>query len=330
MLGSGLQERRRKFDRRRGAAAATSGIVGGMPAPILFEPIDSPYLVRDDGSFRIEDAVTKEKDDGTKAQNIEALEEAVGKLAKLQQRLYAHDRYSVLLVFQALDAAGKDGTIRAVLSGVNPVGCQVFAYKAPSAQELDHDFLWRVQRNLPERGRIGVWNRSHYEEVLVVRVHPEHLERQRLPHRPARLEELWQERYESIVDAERHWARNGCVILKFFLHVSQKEQHERFLDRVTDPDNHWKFDAGDLAESKHWGAYMKAYEDALNATSRPWAPWYAIPADSKSYMRATVAQIVVKTLRQLELPYPVLDERGRAALELARRELEAEAEARRG
>jgi PPK2 family polyphosphate:nucleotide phosphotransferase len=230
----------------------------------------------------------------------------------------------VLLIFQALDAAGKDGTIRAVLSGVNPVGCQVYAFKAPNAEELDHDFLWRVTRNLPERGRIGVWNRSHYEEVLVVRVHPEFLDGQQLPRRPAQLEELWKERYESIVDAERHWARNGCVILKFFLHVSQQEQHKRFLDRVTDPENHWKFNAGDLAESKHWGDYMRAYQDALNATSRPWAPWYAIPADSKSYMRAAVAQIVTKTLGGLELPAPVLTARAREAIEKARRELEAE------
>ena len=295
-----------------------------MPQPILFEPVDSPYLVPYDGSFRIEDARTEGKDDPGKAQNVEALAQAVDKLSKIQQRLYAHDRYSVLLIFQALDAAGKDGTIRAVLSGVNPVGCQVFAYKAPNAEELDHDFLWRVQRNLPERGRIGVWNRSHYEEVLVVRVHPEFLEGQRLPRRPKRLEDLWSERFDSILDAERHWARNGCVVLKFFLHVSQREQHKRFLDRVTDPDNHWKFNAGDLAESKHWGEYMRAYEDTLNATSRPWAPWYAIPADSKSYMRATVAHIVTKTLGQLELPAPELGDRDREALELARRDLEAE------
>ena len=295
-----------------------------MPQPILFEPVDSPYLVPYDGSFRLEKARTEAKDDPGKAENVAALEQAVGKLAKIQQRLYAHDRYSVLLIFQALDAAGKDGTIRAVLSGVNPVGCQVFAYKAPNAEELDHDFMWRVQRNLPERGRIGVWNRSHYEEVLVVRVHPAFLEGQRLPRRPKRLDDLWTERFESIVDAERHWARNGCVILKFFLHVSQREQHKRFLDRVTDPDAHWKFNSGDLAESKHWGEYMTAYEEALNATSRPWAPWYAIPADSKSYMRATVAHIVTKTLGQLELPAPELGDRDREALELARRDLEAE------
>ena len=295
-----------------------------MAQSILFDPVESPYLVPDDGSFRIDRARTEPKDDPGKSRNVEALEDAVAKVAKIQQKLYAHDRYSVLLIFQALDAAGKDGTIRAVMSGLNPVGCQVFAYKAPNAEELDHDFLWRVQRNLPERGRIGVWNRSHYEEVLVVRVHPEFLEGQRLPRRPKHLEDLWRERYESIVEAERHWARNGCVILKFFLHVSQQEQHKRFLDRVTDQEANWKFNAGDLAESKHWGEYMKAYEDTLNATSRPWAPWYAIPADSKSYMRASVAHIVARTLGQLELPYPVLDGRAREELERARRELEVE------
>lgn len=297
-----------------------------MPKSILFEPVESPYLVSFDRSFKIKHAVTDEDDGPGKAKNLEALESSVEKLSKIQQRLYANDHYSVLLIFQAIDAAGKDGTIRAVLSGVNPMGCQVFAYKAPNSEELDHDFMWRVQRNLPERGRIGVWNRSHYEEVLVVRVHPEFLEGQKLPRRPEKLTDLWEERYESIVEAERHWARNGCVILKFFLNVSQKEQRKRFLDRVTDADNHWKFNAGDLAESKHWDDYMKAYEDALNATSKPWAPWYAIPADSKSFMRATVAQIIAKTLGQLELPYPVLTDRALEALELARRELEVDRE----
>jgi len=324
MVESGLSPRPCKFIGPPAVARGASGIVPTMAQPILFDPVESPYLVPDDGSFRIDDARTEPKDNPGKERNIEALEEAVARVEKIQQRLYAHDRYSVLLIFQALDAAGKDGTIRAVMSGVNPVGCQVYAYKAPNAEELDHDFLWRCQRNLPERGRIGVWNRSHYEEVLVVRVHPGYLEGQRLPRRPKRLEDLWSERYESIVDAERHWARNGCVILKFFLHVSQREQHKRFLDRVTDPEANWKFNAGDLAESKHWGDYMKAYEDALNATSRPWAPWYAVPADSKSYMRATVSHIIAKTLGQLELPYPVLDGRAREELDRARRELEIE------
>ncbi|HEU0032045.1 MAG TPA: PPK2 family polyphosphate kinase [Kofleriaceae bacterium] len=293
-----------------------------MAKPILFEPVKSPYLV--DDSFDIDKAPTEADDDRGKAPNNEALEAAVDKLAKLQQKLYAHDRYGVLLVFQAMDAAGKDGTIKAVLSGVNPQGCQVFSFKQPNAQELDHDFLWRVQRALPERGRIGVWNRSHYEEVLVVRVHPEYLDGQRLPRVPKDLDDLWEERFESIKEAERHWARNGYVILKFFLHVSQKEQHRRFLDRVTDTDRHWKFSRADFEESKNWGKYMKAYQDALRATSRPWAPWYAIPADSKPYMRRAVAEIVVDTLKQLDMPPPDVSDEDREVMEKLRVELEAE------
>ncbi|MBX3156394.1 MAG: polyphosphate kinase 2 family protein [Deltaproteobacteria bacterium] len=295
-----------------------------MSQRILFDPVENPYLVPFDGTFHLGKAGTTSDDDPGKAPNVEALEEAVGKLAKLQERLYAHDRYSVLLVFQAMDAAGKDGTIRAVMSGINPQGCQVYAYKAPNAEELDHDFLWRVQRDLPERGRIGVWNRSHYEEVLVVRVNPQFLDAQRLPRRPKKLDDLWAERFESITAAEKHWARNGCVVLKFFLHVSQREQHERFLARVRDPDSQWKFNAHDLDESRKWDAYQAAYQAALRETSKPWAPWYCIPADSKSYMRRAVAEIVVDTLEQLELPPPPLSDKDRAALEAARRELEAE------
>lgn len=295
-----------------------------MPKPILFEPVESPYLVPFDDSFSIAKAVTKAEHDGKKDTNKAALESTVRELSELQQKLYANDRYSVLLIFQALDAAGKDGTIRAVLTGVNPVGCQVYAFKAPNAEELDHDFLWRVQRCLPERGRIGVWNRSHYEEVLVVRVHPSYLDGQRLPYRPKNLEDLWPERYESINAAEKHWARNGCVILKFFLNVSQKEQHARFADRINDPDAHWKFSAGDFDESTRWKDYMTAYQDMLRATSKPWAPWYAIPADSKSYMRKTVAEIVVATLKQLELPYPTLSPKAQSDLERVRAQLAAE------
>ncbi|MBA2544444.1 MAG: polyphosphate kinase 2 family protein [Deltaproteobacteria bacterium] len=288
----------------------------------LCDPIKSPFLV--DDNFDIASAQTEYERDLGKAPNVEALEETVEKLAKVQGKLYANARYSVLLVFQAMDAAGKDGTIKAVMSGVNPQGCHVTSFKAPTSDELAHDFLWRVNRALPERGRIGIWNRSHYEEVLAVRVHPNFLEGQRLPRRPKLLEDLWTERYESINAAEKHWARNGCVILKFFLNVSQKEQHERFLERVNDPDSHWKFNANDLAESKKWSEYMTAYQDALRATSKSWAPWYAIPADSKSYMRRAVAEIIVDTLRQLELPYPVLGDKDRAALESARKELEGE------
>lgn len=293
-----------------------------MARPTLFEPVKSPFLV--DDKFDISEAVTESDKDPGKAPNVEALEEAVAKLSKLQGKLYANDRFSVLLVFQAMDAAGKDGTIKAVMSGVNPQGCHVTSFKAPTSDELEHDFLWRCQNALPERGRIGIWNRSHYEEVLVVRVHPNYLGAQRLPQQPKDLSELWEQRYESINDAEKHWARNGCVILKFFLHVSQKEQHARFLERVVDPDNHWKFNANDLAESRNWKQYMEAYQDAMRATTKPWAPWYAIPADSKSYMRRTVAEIVVDTLKQLELPYPQLADKDRVALEAARKELEAE------
>ncbi len=294
--------------------------------PLLFEPVASPYLVPFDDSFRISRAPTHPEKAPDKKDNLKALESAVEHLSKLQGRLYADDRFAVLLVFQAMDAAGKDGTIRSVMSGVNPQGCQVYAFKAPSAEELDHDFLWRVQRALPERGRIGVWNRSHYEEVLVVRVNPKFLGGQRLPRAvetAADLGELWQERYESIRDAERHWARNGTVILKFFLHVSQDEQHRRFLERLDDPDDNWKFNAGDLAESDKWPAYMDAYEAALRATSRPWAPWYAIPADSKSYMRRAVAEVVVGTLAQLDLRYPALSAEEKAGLVQLRARLAA-------
>jgi PPK2 family polyphosphate:nucleotide phosphotransferase len=295
-----------------------------MSKAVLFEPVDSPYLVPFDGSFSLKKSPTKADDDPGKSENKEALAEVVEKLNKLQGKLYANDQYSVLLIFQALDAAGKDGTIRAILTGVNPVGCQVFAYKAPNAEELDHDFMWRCYRNLPERGRIGVWNRSHYEEVLVVRVHPNFLDAQKLPRRPKDLEDLWTERYESINEMEKHWARNGTVVLKFFLNVSQKEQHQRFLDRVSDPDNHWKFNAGDMDESRKWNDYQAAYQAMLRETSKPWAPWYAIPADAKPYMRRTVAQIVVDTLGQLDLPAPELSEKSRSQLAFVKAELEAE------
>ncbi|MEZ4362113.1 MAG: polyphosphate kinase 2 family protein [Kofleriaceae bacterium] len=292
--------------------------------PILFDPVASPYLVPFDESFRIADASTEPpKHAPDKKDNVKALEHAVEQLSKLQGRLYADDRHAVLLVFQAMDAAGKDGTIRAVMSGINPQGCQTFSFKAPSSEELDHDFLWRIQRSLPERGRIGVFNRSHYEETLVVRVNPGFLKGQRLPRGAEDLEDLWAERFESIRDAERHWARNGTVVLKFFLNVSQGEQHRRFLDRLEDPDDHWKFNSGDVEESAKWPRYMEAYQAALRATSRPWAPWYAIPADSKSYMRRTVAEIVVATLAQLPLRYPELPDAEKARLDEFRAQLSA-------
>ena len=295
-----------------------------MAHPILFHPVDSPYLVPFDGAFKLHRFRTDPEDNPGKDANVTALGQAIDKFAKLQNKLYAHDRYSVLLIFQAMDAAGKDGTIRAVMTGINPQGCQVYAFKSPNAEELDHDFLWRVTRALPERGRIGIWNRSHYEEVLVVRVNPRYLDGQRLPRRPDDLEDLWRERYESIADAEQHWARNGCIVLKFFLHVSQQEQHKRFLERVTDPEHFWKFNSDDMAESKKWDQYMEAYQDALSATSKPWAPWYAIPANSKHYMRRAVAEIIVGTFEQLPLEYPRLSGREQAELVRVKAELEAE------
>ncbi len=296
-----------------------------MSKPILFEPVESPYLVSFDGDFKISKAPHDPPDsEADKHANQEGLAHAVSRLAKLQGRLYADNRYSVLLVFQAMDAAGKDGTIKAVLSGVNPQGCQVSTFKAPSDSELDHDFLWRVCRELPERGRIGIFNRSHYEEVLVVRVNPNFLDGQRLPRMPKQLDDLWDERMESIVEAERHWARNGCVIVKFFLHVSRKEQHKRFLARIVDPDDNWKFNARDWAESAKWDQYMDAYQAALRATSKAWAPWYSIPADDKPFMRRAVAEIVVDTLARLPLAYPRPSDADRAAMEQIRRELEQE------
>jgi PPK2 family polyphosphate:nucleotide phosphotransferase len=262
-----------------------------------------------DGSFRLDDAPKVPPDDAPGKKALHGrLEETVDRLDDLQRRLYALDQWSVLLVFQAMDAAGKDSTIRAVLRGINPQGCQVASFKQPSARELDHDFLWRVNARLPDRGRIGVFNRSHYEEVLVVKVHPEYLGGQRLPRRIS-AEQRWLERYESIADFERHLARNGYVILKFFLNVSKEEQAERLRRRIDRADKNWKFSEGDLAERALWDRYMDAYQGALNATSRPWAPWYAVPADNKPFMRATVAEILEASLQSLELEYPHVDEK---------------------
>ena len=248
-------------------------------------------------------------------------------MATLQEKLYADNRYSLLLIFQAMDAAGKDGTIEAVTSGVNPAGFQISSFKQPSATELEHDFLWRTTLHLPERGRIGVFNRSYYEEVLVVKVHPEYLGGQHLPATPQTdeaLQALWQQRYESIRGHEKHLASNGFVVLKFFLNVSKAEQKQRFLDRLNDTEKHWKFSLGDVAERKHWDQYMQAYQDALSETSREYAPWYAIPADSKHYMRVAVAEIIVETLKALPLAYPTVSDKDKALFEQARQHLTQE------
>jgi PPK2 family polyphosphate:nucleotide phosphotransferase len=291
--------------------------------------VKSPYLVAFDGSFKLRKSATAPpKGAPDKAAAKAQLADLVDDLEALQKLLYADDRHALLLVFQAMDAAGKDSTIRAVLSGVNPAGCQVFNFKAPSREELDHDFLWRSARNLPERGRIGVFNRSYYEEVLVVRVHPEYLKDEKLPDVPEDLGDLWEERYQSIRDHELHLARNGTVVIKFWLHVSREEQKRRFLDRLEEPEKNWKFEEGDVSERRHWQAYMRAYEDALNATSRPWAPWYAIPADDKPYMRMCVADIIVRTLQALKLRYPKLAPEQKKHFGAMRRQLEREQAAR--
>ncbi len=293
-----------------------------MMHPILFEPIASPHLVPFDGSFRVKHASTAPPADAPgKKDNQKALEEANERIVKAQAKLYADNRYAILVVFQALDAAGKDGTLRAVLSGVNPAGCHITAFKAPSSLELEHDFLWRCLPHLPARGVIGVWNRSHYEEVLVVRANPQFLEKQHLPRGTDNLPQMWEERYQSIHDHERHWARNGTVVLKFWLNVSQEEQRQRLLDRIDEPESNWKFNPDDLVQRAKWDEYMTGYEDALNATSRPFAPWYAIPADSKSYMRRAVAEVIADTLESLPLRWPELSSEEKAELQQYRTQL---------
>ena len=232
------------------------------------------------------------------------LADHVAQLSALQQRLYACNRYAILLIFQAMDAAGKDGSIQHVMSGVNPQGCQVFSFKHPSATELQHDFLWRTTRDLPERGRIGIFNRSYYEEVLIARVHPEILQSEGLADVPSDPDRIWQERYRSIVDLERHLTTNGTRIVKFFLHLSKEEQRKRFLERIDEPDKNWKFSLADIKERKFWKRYMLAYEECIGATSTRVAPWYVVPADDKESCRLIVSQIVLDTLGELKLAYP--------------------------
>ncbi len=290
-----------------------------------FEAPKSPFLVPFHGRFHWHNAPTAppEGETRSKKQSRKALEKTIERIRPLHRKLYADNRYALLLVFQAMDAAGKDGTIRAVMSGLNPAGCSVHSFKAPSAEELDHDFLWRISRRLPERGRIGIFNRSHYEEVLVVRVHPEYLEGQRLPHRPEGAK-LWSHRLNSIRNFEEHLADNGTLVLKFWLNVSRDEQRRRFLDRIEQKEANWKFNSGDIAERRHWNAYMKAYQEALRATSRPWAPWYAIPADDKPFMRLSVAKILYKTLESLDLSYPQLAQEERERMQAAKEQLNEE------
>ena len=290
----------------------------------MFKAVESPYLVTYDGSFRVGRAETAPSEDSPgKKKCKQRLAKVIDEISDLQRILYAHDKHAILLIFQAMDAAGKDGTIRAVMSGINPAGCQVFSFKQPTPEELDHDFLWRTAKRLPERGRFGIFNRSYYEEVLVVKVHPEYLNGQKLPER-IDSKRIWKQRYESICEHEKHLARNGTVILKFWLNVSRAEQKQRFLARIDEPAKNWKFSSADVHERTFWKDYMKAYEEAINATSCPWAPWYAIPADDKPFMRLTVAQIIVKSLNKLKLTYPAIEEKEKARFAEMRKMLEKE------
>ena len=245
----------------------------------------------------------------------------VAELSARQNLLYAHDRYALLLIFQAMDAAGKDGAIKHIMSGVNPQGCQVFSFKHPSAQELDHDFLWRTSRCLPERGRIGIFNRSYYEEVLIVRVHPEILAAQNLPAETLKDDDFWKHRHRSITDLEKHLHRNGTRVVKFFLHLSKEEQRQRFLARIDDPDRNWKFSRADIAERKLWTQYMAAYEACLSATSTKNAPWYIVPADDKENARLIISQAILDTLDELKMQYPKPSKEHRRELQSIRKEL---------
>lgn len=283
----------------------------------------APFRVTKGKNFRLKDFDPNDTaGHGKKAKGIakELMVRGLEMLTDLQDKLYAQDRWSVLLIFQAMDAAGKDGAIKHVMSGVNPQGVQVYSFKAPSAEDLDHDFLWRTTRCLPERGRIGIFNRSYYEETLVVRVHPEYLAKQKLPDGLI-TDRIWDQRFEDINDFERHLARNGVCVRKFYLNVSKKEQKKRFLDRLDDPSKNWKFSAADLAERGHWSDYMAAYEETIRNTSSKHAPWFIVPADNKWFTRLIVMATVIDALQGLELDYPKVTSAQKQALKAARAEL---------
>lgn len=282
-----------------------------------------PFRITKGAKFWLKDfdpQDTLDFDPDERAEAEEALAEGVELLKKLQDTLYAQDRWAVLLIFQAMDAAGKDGAIKHVMSGVNPQGCEVSSFKAPSAEEMDHDFLWRCAKRLPERGRIGIFNRSYYEETLVVRVHENFLAAQKLPTK-VKTKDLWQQRFEDICNFERYLARNGVVILKFFLHVSKKEQQKRFLARIEDPAKNWKFSLKDVQEREHWDEYMHAYEETIKHTASKYAPWYVVPADHKWFTRLVVASAIVETLSALDLEYPSLSKEELKELDTAKQAL---------
>jgi len=283
-----------------------------------------PFRVADGSHFRLKDIDPADTlGVKSKEQAKETLERGVARLAALQEKLYAQDRWAILVVLQGMDAAGKDSTVKHVMSGVNPQGCQVNAFKAPSNEELQHDFLWRTSRCLPERGKIGIFNRSYYEEVLVVRVHPELLAHERIPTQ-LELDNIWQKRFETIDDFERYLSENGIVVLKFFLHLSKKEQKRRFLERLEEPEKNWKFSMSDAMERQHWEKYMKAYEDMVRNTSTKLAPWHVVPADHKWFTRLVVAEAIIEAMKCLDLSFPKLDAERRKELKDARAALEHE------
>ena len=279
------------------------------------------YRVEDGKDFRLKDFDPADTAHFRSSESAkELLETGVARMAQLQDKLYAENRWGLLVIFQAMDAAGKDGVIKHVMSGLNPQGCQVFSFKAPSAEELDHDYLWRTMKCVPERGRIGIFNRSYYEEVLVVRVHPEFLENQKIP--PSLVtKKIWEDRFEDINAFERYLTRNGIVVRKFYLNVSRKEQKKRFLARVDDPEKNWKFSAADLHERGFWDDYMEAYEDMIRNTASEEAPWYVVPADNKWFTRLVVAGAIIDSLQDLNLAYPVVSEDKKKELAAAREEL---------
>jgi PPK2 family polyphosphate:nucleotide phosphotransferase len=285
--------------------------------------LSNPYKITDGKKFRLKDfdpANTGHFRSKERAQQL--LDQSIAEMAALQDKLYAQDRWALLLMFQAMDAAGKDGAIKHVMSGVNPQGCQVYSFKQPSVEELNHDYLWRAMRRLPERGHIGIFNRSYYEEVLVVRVHPELLKNERVPE--ALLgKSLWEQRFEDIHNFEKYLSHNGVVVRKFFLNLSKKEQKRRFLERLDTPDKNWKFSAADARERECWEHYMKAYEEVIAATSTKHAPWYVVPADNKWYSRLIVAAAIVETMKELKLAYPKVTPAQRKDLLAAKAELEA-------
>ncbi|MGA8150072.1 MAG: polyphosphate kinase 2 family protein [Terriglobales bacterium] len=282
-----------------------------------------PYQVGDGKKFRLKDFDPGDTNGlRSKEHAQKLLEQGIASMTALQDKLYAQDCWSVLLIFQAMDAAGKDGAVKHVMSGVNPQGCQVFSFKAPSSEELNHDFLWRTMQRVPERGKIGIFNRSYYEEVLVVRVHPEVLLNERIPHSLIR-KDIWKDRFEDINAFERYLSRNGVVIRKFFLNLSKKEQKRRFLERLDQPEKNWKFSAADLHERGRWDDYMNAYQDMIIHTATEHAPWFVIPADNKWFTRTVVAAAIVDTMEELKLAYPKVDAQKKKELQIARAKLEA-------